>query len=511
MSSTSASASDERERLVAELQAARAPGDPARLGTKLPVRERLALLLDPDSFREDGVLASACDERLRADGVLTGTGTIDGRSVAIIAHDPSVKGGSWGRRTVEKQIRILELADRDLLPVVFLVDSAGGRLTDALGFHPGPRGAARIFHLQVRLSGRVPQVCCLFGPSAAGGAYMPAFCDWVGMVEGNASMFLASPRIAAKATGETVTLEEMGGARMHCEVSGSGDALFADDAAAIAGAREVLGYLPAHYDERPRRTAPAAPQSTDWEGVLPASHRSAYDVHEVIRRIVDAGSLLEIKPLWAAEMLVGFARIDGRAVGLVANQPKVGSGAIHVNSADKAARFISLCDAFNVPLVFLADLPGFMIGSRVERAGMIRHGAKMIAAMSSAEVPRFCVVLRKAYAAGYYAMSSPGFAPRATIALAGARIGAMAAEAAINAVWSNRIEELEDEREREAFIEERRVKIDEELDAIRVASELMIEAVVDPADLRAELCARLAAADGWRRATPGRHHGAFPV
>lgn len=507
----SSQASDPRERLAGELRAARAPGDPARLGTKLAVRDRLALLLDAGSFCEDGVLASASDERLRADGVLTGTGSIDGRQVAVIAHDPSVKAGSWGRRTVEKQIRILELADRDLLPVVFLVDSAGGRLTDALGFHPGPRGAARIFHLQVRLSGRVPQVCCLFGPSAAGGAYMPAFCDWVGMVEGNASMFLASPRIAAKATGEISTLDEMGGARMHCTVSGCGDALFTDDAAAIAGARDFLGYLPSHYDERPRRDAPEQPESTDWDGVLPASHRSAYDIHDVISRVVDAGSLLEIKSLWAAEMLVGFARIDGRAVGLVANQPKVRGGAIHVDSADKAARFIALCDAFNLPLIFLADLPGFMIGSRVERAGIIRHGAKMIAAMSSAEVPRFCVVLRKAYAAGYYAMSSPGFAPRATIALAGAQIGAMAAEAAVNAVWSNKIEELEDEQEREAFVSERRGKIDEELDAIRVASELMIEAVVDPADLRAELCARLAAADGWRRSTPSRHHGAFPV
>jgi alkylation response protein AidB-like acyl-CoA dehydrogenase len=260
----------------------------------------------------------------------------------------------------------------------------------------------------------------------------------------NASMFLASPRIAAKATGEIVTLEEMGGARMHCTVSGCGDELFPDDAAAIAGARAFLGYLPQHYDERPQRGVPEQPESSDWDGVLPSSHRTSYDIHEVIRRVIDAGSLLEIKALWAAEMLVV-------------------------------------------------------------------HGAKMIAAMSSAEVPRFCVVLRKAYAAGYYAMSSPGFAPRATIALAGAQIGAMAAEAAVNAVWSNTIEELEDEQEREAFISERRTKIDEELDAIRVASELMIEAVVDPADLRAELCARLAAADGWRRSPPHRHHGAFPV
>ncbi|WP_354698508.1 putative propionyl-CoA carboxylase beta chain 5 [Paraconexibacter sp. AEG42_29] len=512
MSTVPATTASPADRLAAETAAARAPGAPGRIASKLPVRDRLALLLDAGSFCEDGLLASAADERLRADGVLTGTGTIDGRRVAVIAHDPSVKAGSWGRRTVEKQVRILELADRDLLPVVFLVDSAGGRLTDALGFHPGHRGAARIFHLQVRLSGRVPQVCCLFGPSAAGGAYMPAFCDWVGMVDGNASMFLASPRIAEKAIGEVVTLEEMGGATMHCTVSGCGDELFADEPVAIAAARAWLSYLPSHYDARPARTAGAAPAHTDWDDrVLPAKLRAGYDVHGVIDRVVDAGSFFEVKARWAAEIVVGFARIDGRAVGIVANQPKVRSGTINVDSADKAARFISLCDAFNLPLIFLADIPGFMIGSQVERAGIIRHGAKMVAAMSSAEVPRFCVVLRKAFAAGYYAMSSPGFEPRATIALAGAQIGAMAGEAAVNAVWANTIAEIADPEEREAFIAERRATLEAELDAIRLASELHIEAVVQPGELRGELIARLSASDGWRRRGHTRHHGTFPV
>jgi acetyl-CoA carboxylase carboxyltransferase component len=500
---------NQRERLAEHLATATAAVEPK--GTKLPVRERLDLLLDPGSLREDGVLASALDEQLRADGVITGTGTIDGRAVAVIAHDPSVKAGSWGRRTVEKQIRILELADRDLLPVVFLVDSAGGRLTDALGFHPGHRGAARIFHLQVRLSGRVPQVCCLFGPSAAGGAYMPAFCDWVGMVEGNASMFLASPRIAEKAIGEIVTLDEMGGAKMHCTVSGCGDQLFADDAEAIAGARAFLSYLPGRYDERPRHTEPQPPAAEDWDDVLPESLRASYDVLDVIDHLVDRDSFFAIKARWAREIVVGFARIDGRAVGLVANQPKHRSGAIDVDSADKAARFISLCDAFNLPLIFLADLPGFMIGSAVEQRGIIRHGAKMISAMASTDVPRFCVVLRKAFAAGYYAMSCPGFEPRATIAVAGAQIGAMAGEAAVNAVWANKIAEIDDDEEREAFVAERREKLEGELDALRLASEIMVEAVVDPTDLRDELIGRLTAADGWSRRAPSRHHGAFPV
>jgi acetyl-CoA carboxylase carboxyltransferase component len=497
--------------LAEEIEYALAGGDRSRLGTKLPARDRLALLLDPGSFVEDGLLATARDERLQADAVITGTGTVDGRRVAVIAHDPTVKAGSWGRRTVEKQVRLLEGADRDLLPVFYLVDSAGGRLTDQLGFHPGPRGAARIFHLQVRLSGRVPQICCLFGPSAAGGAYMPAFCDWVGMVDGNASMYLASPRIAEKAIGEVVTLEEMGGARMHTSISGLGDQLCRDDAEAILAARRMLTYLPGSWRQRPTRVPSVAPVSADWTDVLPANLRAGYDVHGVIDRIVDADSFFEIKARWAKEIVIGFARLDGRSVGIVANQPKVRSGALQVDSADKAARFITLCDAFNVPLLFLCDIPGFMIGSAVERQGIIRHGAKMVAAMSSAEVPRFCVVLRKAFAAGYYAMCSPGFEPRATIALDGAKIGAMAGEAAVNAVWANHIAAIEDPAERQAFIDERVEQIEDELDAIRLASELLIDAVIDRSQLRTELELRLGATDGWERTVDRRHHGAFPV
>jgi acetyl-CoA carboxylase carboxyltransferase component len=502
---------DASARLAEATATALAGGDTARLGTKLPVRERIALLLDKGSLVEDGLLASMHDERLPADAVITGTGTVDGRRVAVIAHDPTVKAGSWGPRTVEKQIRILERADLDRLPVFYLVDSAGGRLTNQIAFHPGPRGAARIFHLQVRLSGRVPQICCLFGPSAAGGAYMPAFCDWVGMVDGNASMFLASPRIAEKAVGEVTTLEEMGGARMHTEVSGCGDELCTDDAEAIARAKAFFSYLPSSWEERPAETLPQPPAETDWEGVIPESLRVAYDIHAVIDRLVDDDSFFEIKPRWAKEIVVGFARLDGGAIGIVANQPQVKTGAIQVDSADKAARFITLCDAFNLPLVFLTDLPGFMIGSKVERAGIIRHGAKMIAAMASTRVPRICLVIRKAFAAGYYAMSCPGFEPRATIAFPGAQIGAMASEAAANAVSAKHLEAMESEAERAAFIAEHKVEFEKDLDPLRLASDLLVDAVVEPTAARAELIARLRAAAGWTTPPAGRHHGAFPV
>ena len=508
---TEAGGQDASSRLAELTAAALAGGDRSRLGTKLPVRERLDLLLDPGSFVEDGLLASMHAERLPADAVVTGTGTVEGRQVAVIAHDPTVKAGSWGPRTVEKQIRILERADRDLLPVFLLVDSAGGRLTEQVGFHPGPRGAARIFHLQVRLSGRVPQICCLFGPSAAGGAYMPAFADWVGMVDGNASMFLASPRIAEKAVGEVVSLEEMGGARMHTEVSGCGDALCADDADAIAQARRFFSYLPPSWERRPEPVAPRGPAATDWTDVIPENLRSAYEIGAVIERIVDDGSFFELKERWAREIVVGFARLEGEAIGVVASQPNVKTGAIQVASADKAARFISLCDCFNLPLVFLTDLPGFMIGSKVERQGIIRHGAKMIAAMASTQVPRVCVVIRKAFAAGYYAMSCPGFEPRATIALPGAQIGAMASEAAANAVSAKRLAAMESDAEREAFIAAHKAEFERDLDPVRLAGDLLVDAVVEPTELRRELAMRLRAAAEWRAPAPGRHHGNFPV
>ncbi|HVT69407.1 MAG TPA: carboxyl transferase domain-containing protein, partial [Trebonia sp.] len=455
----------------AALRAAARGLDTGRWPDKLPVADRLAVLLDPGSWVEDGLLANAEAGNLPADGVRTGTGRIEGRPVAVIAHDFAVKAGSWGRLTCEKQIRMLERADRDLLPVIYLVDSAGGRLTDQLGFFSDRRGASRIFQLQVALSGRVPQLCCLLGPSAAGGAYMPAFTDWVGMVDGNASMYLASPRVAEKVTGERTTLEEMGGAMMHATVSGCGDEVFGSDWEAIAAARLLLSYLPRHWRERPAARPPAAPERPGWDGVIPESESVGYDIHAVIDRLVDGGSFFEIKARWAAELVTGLARLGGQVVGIVANQPQVRSGAIFVDSADKAARFITMCDAFNIPLVFLHDVPGFMVGAAVERQGIIRHGAKMITAMASAEVPKFSVILRKSYAAGYYAMCAPGFEPRASIALPGATIGPMAAEASVNAMYAKKIEEIGDPGARASFIEERIAEQRADLDLLRLAAD----------------------------------------
>jgi acetyl-CoA carboxylase carboxyltransferase component len=478
---------------------------------KLFVRDRLALLLDEGSFVESGLLANALAGDLPADGVITGVGTVDGRRVCVMANDPTVKAGSWGARTVEKIVRLTEYALEHETPVFWLVDSAGARLTDQVELFPGRRGAGRIFYNQNRLSGRVPQICCLFGPSAAGGAYIPAFCDVVFMVEGNASMYLGSPRMVEMVVGERTTLEEMGGARMHATVSGSADNLAVDDADAIAQARTYFGYMPDNWRSPLPRYAAEAPTNVLTADVVPENERIAFDMHELIDGLVDAHSFFEIKPLFAPEVIVGFGLLEGQPVGVVASNSVHKGGALFVDSSDKAARFIWCCDAYGIPLVFLADVPGFMVGTEVEREGIIRHGAKMITAVSEATVPKISVIVRKAYGAGLYAFAGPAFAPDACVALPTARIAVMGPEAAINAVYANKIAAIEDDGEREAFINERRAEFAADVDLLRLASELVIDAVVEPAELRADLVARLALAGGKDRVFSDRLHGVPPV
>ena len=486
-------------------------GDKLKAQNKLFVRDRLALLLDADSFVEDGLLGNNQAADLPADGVVTGVGRIEGRPVCVMANDPTVKAGSWGARTVEKIVRLTEYALRHDLPVFWLVDSAGARITDQVQLFPGRRGAGRIFYNQIRLSGRVPQICCLFGPSAAGGAYIPSFCDVVFMVEGNASMYLGSPRMAEMVIGEVTSLEEMGGARMHATVSGSGDNLAVDDEDALDQARAWFSYFPQSWRQPPPRFEPRPPARELTPDMVPAEEHVAYDVHDLIDALVDEESFFERMPLFAPELVTGLALLDGRPVGIVANNPMAKGGVLFVDSADKAARFIWLCDAFNIPLVFLADVPGFMVGTEVERAGIIRHGAKMVTAVSEATVPKVSVVVRKAYGAGLYAMSGPAFEPEATLALPTARIAVMGPEAAVNAVFANRIAAIEDPDERAAFVQVERERFEADVDLYRLASELVVDAVVDFGDLRTELIRRLELAEGKDRAFSDRRHGVPPV
>jgi acetyl-CoA carboxylase carboxyltransferase component len=524
----------------------------AREQGKLAVRERVRLLLDthPDlphsgayptghtpqgapeghtagkqagdsSFSEEALLANWNEDGLGADGVVTGVGTIEGRPVALMANDPTVKAGSWGPKTVEKILRIQERAFSLRIPMVYLVDSAGARITEQVQMFPGRRGAGRIFFNEVRMSGVVPQVCVLFGPSAAGGAYIPAFCDVVIMRDGNASMYLGSPRMAQMVIGEDVTLEEMGGARMHTSVSGCAHELVNSDEEGIALARRYLSYFPANWELSPPVAPSGPPAALSGGGTLkgtgssaeliPADENKPFDMLSLVDTIVDEGSLLEIHSRWAKELIVGYARLDGRAIGIVANQPKHKGGVLFSDSADKAARFIWTCNAFNIPLLFLADVPGFMIGTQVERQGIIRHGAKMISAVSEATVPKISVIVRKAYGAGLYAMAGPAFDPDCCIALPSASIAVMGPQAAINAVYYNQLQAIDDDGERAAKTDQLRREYAEDIDILHLASEMVVDAVVEPDRLRPDLIRRFAHASAKRREWPAKRNPVMPV
>jgi propionyl-CoA carboxylase beta subunit len=479
---------------------------------KLPVRERVERLLDPGSLAEEALLANWEQDGLGADGVVTGTGTVGGRPVAFMANDPTVKAGSWGPKTVEKIIRIQEQAQRHRIPMIYLVDSAGARITEQVAMFPGRRGAGRIFFNEVRMSGVVPQVCVLFGPSAAGGAYIPAFCDIVIMREGNASMYLGSPRMAEMVIGEKVTLEEMGGAKIHTGTSGVGHLLAKTDEEGIDLAKAYLSYFPTNWEAEPPTAPPAEPSSaTPIADIVPLDENKPWDMRDLLDAVLDADSFFEVHKRWAKELIVGYGRLDGRVVGIVANQPKFKGGVLFSDSADKAARFIWTCNAFNVPLLFLADIPGFMIGTAVEKGGIIRHGAKMISAVSEATVPKISVIVRKAYGAGLYAMAGPAFDPDCVLALPSASIAVMGPQAAVNAVFYNQLAAIEDEAERDAKRDELRREYSEDIDILHLASELVVDAVVAPDVLRDELRRRYGLYAGRTRDWPAKRNAVTPV
>ncbi|MFS0644417.1 acyl-CoA carboxylase subunit beta [Siminovitchia sp. 179-K 8D1 HS] len=479
---------------------------------KLFVRDRLKRLLDADSFLEDAMFANCEADGLPADGVVTGLGKMGGQTVCVMANDSTVKAGSWGARTVEKIIRIQETAEKMRVPLIYLVDSAGARITDQVEMFPGRRGAGRIFYNQVKLSGKIPQICVLFGPSAAGGAYIPAFCDIVIMVDQNASMYLGSPRMAEMVIGEKVTLEEMGGARMHCSVSGCGDVLAHNEEEAIELVKSYLSYFPANFSEKPpvREAVPAKKLEKTLEELIPANQNAPFNMYDFINGIIDEDSFFEIKKLFAGEIITGLARLDGKPVGIIANQPRVKGGVLFHDSADKAARFMTLCDAFHIPLLFLVDVPGFMIGTKVEREGIIRHGAKMISAMSEATVPKISIIVRKAYGAGLYAMCGPAFEPDCCLALPSAQIAVMGPEAAVNAVYAKKIAEL-DESERNAFIQQKRKEYKEGIDIYKLASEMIVDGIVSADSLRGELIQRFEAYSSKYTVFSERKHPVYPV
>ena len=477
---------------------------------KLLVRDRLARFLDDGEGFEDGLLAGTL-RNLPGDAVVTVVGRVDGREVVVIANDMTVKAGSWGYQTFLKITAAQKLAAEARMPIVYLIDSAGARIDDQADCYLGRRAWGNIFYSQVQYSGVVPQLCLMFGPSPAGSAYVPALSDVTFMVDGQASAYLGSPRMAEVAIGEKVTEEQMGGAKMHNERSGLGDRLCPDEAAALADGRRYLGFLPSHWEERPplAEARPPKPGRAIAE-IVPADQNKPFDVHELVDVLVDADSFLEIKPLFAREILTGFARLGGRSVGIVANNSAVKGGVLFNDSSDKAARFIWLCNAFNVPLLFLQDISGYMIGSAVERAGIIRHGAKLLSAVCEATVPRIAVMVRKGYGGGYLAMSGAPTQPDAQLALPTAMPALMGPEAAVNATWLNQIQALPED-ERAAFVAAKTAEYAADINAWHPADQFSFEAVLEGHELRDDLIRRFAVYSRRPARRLDRRNGVWPV
>lgn len=478
---------------------------------KLFVRDRLDLFFPEGLAFEDGLFANnlRADEGLAADGMVTGAARMEDRTVFVIANDYTVKAGSMAERGVEKFLRVQDRALRAQKPILYLIDSSGARITDQAGFFANIRGIGKYFYNHSLLSGKVPQVSVLYGPCIAGAAYTPVFCDFMVMVRGMSALAIASPRMVEMVTGETIAMQELGGADLHMEESGQCHFIVDTEQEAALVTWRLMSYLPDNCDDRPMRTESREPAKggAELDRIVPEDPNKAFDMHEVIERLVDAGSWLEVKAGHAAELLTGFARLGGHAVGIVANNSAVRAGAIFPHSADKAAEFITTCDAFNVPLLFLCDTPGFMVGSEVEKLGILKRGKKFIYATSTATVPKLCIVVRKAYGAGIYAMCGPAFEPDATLALPGAEIAVMGAEAAINAVYANHIAKVPAGAEREKFIADKRAEYKRDIDMHVTANDLIVDHIVPPSDLRRECIARLDVYADKHLPLPRKGHG----
>ncbi len=485
--------------------------DKLREEGKLFVRERLQLFFPDGLAFEDGLFANnlKAEEGLAADGMVTGAARMGERSIFVIANDYTVKAGSMAERGVEKFLRVQDRALRAQKPILYLIDSSGARITDQSGFFANIRGIGKYFYNHSVLSGKIPQISVLYGPCIAGAAYTPVFCDFSIMVRGMSALAIASPRMVEMVTGEKIGMQELGGADLHMEFSGSCHLVVDSEDEAAAAVTKLMGYLPDNCDERPPRAEPKDPaRSGDGlDKLVPEDPNKPFDMHDLIERVVDGDSWFEVKPDHAGELITGFARLGGVPIGIVANNSAVRAGAIFPHSADKAAEFILTCDSFNVPLVFLCDTPGFMVGSDVEKLGILKRGKKFIYATSTATVPKICVVVRKAYGAGIYAMCGPAFEPEATLALPGAEIAVMGAEAAINAVFANHIAKVPAGPEREKFIKDKRDEYKQDIDIHVTANDLIVDHIVPPKYLRRELIARLDAYQDKSYPLPRKAHG----
>ncbi|HWD64469.1 MAG TPA: acyl-CoA carboxylase subunit beta [Solirubrobacteraceae bacterium] len=483
---------------------------------KLTARERLALLIDEGTWAELGIhgrphfsQAAMAGREAPADGVITGYGKCDGRLVAVAAYDFTVMAGSMGMTGELKVGRLRELAVTKRIPMIWLLDSAGARIQEAVGSLFA--GSGHLFREEVVMSGVIPQVAALMGPCAAGTAYIPGLADFVPMVKGRGSMALAGPHLVRAAIGEDVTQEELGGSRVHCRKSGVGDLEVPDDPACIQAIKDYLSYFPTSCEEpAPVRESVDPIDRGDEEllDVLPESNRKPYDMYDVIRRIVDDGEYFDLKPQWAKTIITCLARFGGRPAGIVANQPRQLGGILDNDSADKAARFINLCNAYGIPLVYLMDVPGFMVGTKVEAAGIIRHGAKMLYATANATVPKITVILRKAYGAGYYVMCGRAYEPDLIVAWPSAEISVMGAEGAVEIIFRKQVQEAEDPAAKRAELIENFRKL---IDVYVAAGNDMVDDVIDPRETRATICRALEMASSKRVERPWKRSGVVPV
>lgn len=501
---------DRVEKLAERRRLFRAMGGEERVAKqhargKLDVRQRMERLLDPGTFQETGLLATdqgvLPEEWPRpspADGVVCGTGRIEGRLVAVAGYDFSVYGGSIGAIGEKKVGRLRELALRNRIPMVWLIDSAGARIHSESSFGGGGTSGAGmqisqfadtgyLFREEVVMSGVVPLVAAMMGPGAAGTAYIPGLADFVPMVKGTSSIAIGGPYLVKSVVGEDIGEEELGGSKVHCAVSGVADLELKSDDDCLSAIRKYLSYFPSSAGEKPPARA-AIPPPEGWEekilDLLPEESRRAYDMRKLLALVVDGGELFEIKPGWAKNIVTALARIDGRSVGIVANNPMYFGGILDVNASDKAARFINLCDAYEIPLCFFQDVPGFMVGSKVEQQGIIRHGAKMLYAVATATVPKMTVVVRKGYGAGYYVMCGRAYEPDVLVAWPTAEISVMGPEGMVSIAAHKMLEQAEDPKALQAQLAD---ALRPQIDPFRVAALGLVDDVIDPRETRATL------------------------
>ncbi len=484
---------------------------------KLTVRERVGILFDPGTFTEAGMLAQAADtpqtegRRTWADGVVTGTGKIDGRMAAVIAYDFTVLAGSMGVHGERKAARMRELAVQHGHPVIYLLDSAGGRVNEAVGAFGGTGG---VFREMSQMSGVVPQVGAVLGHCSAGTGYVPALCDFVPMVKGTSSMALAGIHLVRAATGEELTEEEMGGSAVHARISGVADREAADDAECLRVVRDYLSFMPCRYGDplpvKPVRD-PVERRSEKLYEIVPVNLRKAYDMRRVIKEIVDGGYFFPLKPDWAKALITGFCRFAGRPAGIVASQPMIRAGAISVDEADKAAKFINICDSFGIPLVFLVDVPGFVVGRDVEHKGILRHGAKFLHNISCATVPKVTVILRKAYGAGYYVMGGRQYGADYVVGWPTAEISIMGPEGAVNILFRRQIGAAEPGEARERLRQDLIATIRAQIDPYLTAKQALIDDIIDPADTRVHIIRGLEISEHKLVTGPARKRGVIPV